>query len=498
MSEAEYHSSSTDLFIAIFAINSAIIFCFLIIFLCCLCKCCGSGRKSSIDKTKFNEMFELEKYSSESNISSVITQKVFKTNDEKITKTKTNSNNKCFMWILSCFSKSTSDKKINESPNPKSSLEKLEEGHKEKTNISLDTTNENLQINKESTNIEEKENKESTNIEEKENKESTNIEEKENKESTNIEEKENKESTNKKIYIVWEFNNLDKQTQNYYKNSQLSEFEMLEEFVNYVIKTFPNKYSQIEIILKISSPGGYAYEFEHAYLNLMRLRKKGVSITGLVDKIAASGGYMLASACNKIVCSKYAIIGSIGVIAQLHNWSGLSKKIGLEEKTFTTGSHKNPFPIGSDYDEADVERMNENIQNTFTVFKNIVSESRKFTPEQLEQIYMAKTFYGYKALELNMVDQISLSTDYLDDLVLNKYDVWICKADLNSDSFDWKSLLGKNLKYSIKFFTKFIKNSIKMSLDDDDNFNYDKYNEFEIKDNHLKKIKLVYFFIFYI
>lgn len=177
----------------------------------------------------------------------------------------------------------------------------------------------------------------------------------------------------------------------------------------------------------------------------MRLKNKGIELIGLVDKMAASGGYMLASACDKIVCAKYATIGSIGVIAQLYNWSELSKRVGVEEKTWTTGSHKNPFPIGSTYTEEDNQRMKEMIGETFDIFKTIVMESRKFTCEQMEEIGRAKTFPGFEALKLNMVDCIELSSDYMDNLSQTN-NIWICRKEKKSKSLINSLLMDVDLK----------------------------------------------------
>lgn len=268
--------------------------------------------------------------------------------------------------------------------------------------------------------------------------------------------------SNDKIYVVYEFNNLDKisKPSSYMESEESDEFDDLEEFVNIIIRSFVDRYDQVGIILKISSPGGSAFKFEHAYLNLLRLKDKQIELIGMVDKMAASGGYMLAMGCNKIISSKYAIIGSVGVIAQLYNWSELNKKVGLEEKTFTTGTHKNPFPTGSSYNQEDMERMGEMIQETFAVFKDIVfGGSRKFTPEQIEQITKAKTFHGFQAIQMGLIDQIQLSSEYLDRLDLEGYNIWVCKKEYEPKSI-LNSLLFGNVKYLIGGLKIMLENNI--------------------------------------
>lgn len=123
----------------------------------------------------------------------------------------------------------------------------------------------------------------------------------------------------------------------------------------------------------------------------------------------------------------------------------LNKKVGLEEKTWTSGSHKNPFPMGSSYTEEDNQRMKEMISETFDIFKSIVMESRKFTSEQMEEIGKAKTFPGFRALELNMVDNLELSSDYMDNLNLTN-NIWICSKEKKSKSIISSLLMDMDLK----------------------------------------------------
>lgn len=118
--------------------------------------------------------------------------------------------------------------------------------------------------------------------------------------------------------------------------------------------------------------GGYAFRFERSYSDLMRLRSYGFHITALIDTICASGGYMLACGCNRIICSPYAQIGSVGVITKIHNYSKMIDKIGIEEKTFSTGKYKAGFPQGAPYTQEDVDITNELVDDTLVSFKQIV------------------------------------------------------------------------------------------------------------------------------
>jgi signal peptide peptidase SppA len=235
----------------------------------------------------------------------------------------------------------------------------------------------------------------------------------------------------KKKYMYYSFNNLDKSEKlgayidmpNRQKNDP---FNDLESFVNVVLKTC-NPY-EFEILLHISSPGGIAYQFECAYTNLLRLKKKGFNVTILIDDICASGGYMLACAGNKIVASPYSKIGSIGVIASYPNYYGLATKIGIDNLTFKTGKYKGGFPCGTQYTDENIENENELIGEIFNDFKNIVLSARPDV--DIEKVFTGRVWPGIKAKELNLIDDLSTSHDYLDELsIANEIYLVVNKPD---------------------------------------------------------------------
>ena len=213
----------------------------------------------------------------------------------------------------------------------------------------------------------------------------------------------------KRIYLCYTFDNLDT------KESNSNVFRDLETFVTVILKTMDPK--EVTIILKISSPGGYAYMFELAYTQTMRLKNRGFELIALVDDICASGGYMLASACSKIICSEYAQIGSVGVCATMHNYYDLSQKIGITEKTLTTGLYKRPFPTGEPFYPEHVERVMESIDESLNVFKDIVQKSRNLSDDEMSQILSAKVWYGKQALEHKLIDSLMYSDEFLENLI---------------------------------------------------------------------------------
>jgi signal peptide peptidase SppA len=266
----------------------------------------------------------------------------------------------------------------------------------------------------------------------------------------------------KKIYLMYTFDNLNESKKS--KKSMYSkisneiddQFDDLESFVQIVLRTFdPNTTT---ILLKISSPGGYAYKFELAYTNLSLLRKAGFHIIALIDDICASGGYMLASACNKIICSEYSTVGSVGVVASMYNYFDLIKKIGIVEKTLTTGPYKRTFPMGEQLEQEHIDKTNEEIIETLNIFKLMVKNGRSLTDQEMEEILSAKCWYGEKALEKKLVDEISSSFEYIDKLVQKNNIVFIVKKNNHNNSII-NSLFDVSMDMiTSKIYKIFIKN----------------------------------------
>jgi signal peptide peptidase SppA len=221
------------------------------------------------------------------------------------------------------------------------------------------------------------------------------------------------QNDNSKNYFIFRFDNLSKMTKEYYKiNKNSDEFDNLVKFVNFIIRTGDN--TKDEVIIIISSPGGYAFEFEEAYTQLSRLKKNGFRSVALIDKICASGGYMLACACDKIICSETSMIGSVGVIGQSMNYKELADKLGIKFFRFTTGKYKGGFPTSTEYNDSDIELTKEDIEKTLNVFKSIVTNARPNI--HIDTVLSAKVWYGVQALEQGLVDELKVLDDYIIDI----------------------------------------------------------------------------------
>ena len=168
-----------------------------------------------------------------------------------------------------------------------------------------------------------------------------------------------------------------------------------------------------KVLIKLESPGGVVHGYGLASSQIARLRNADIEVIAAVDKVAASGGYMMACVANKIISAPFAIIGSIGVVAQLPNFNKLLKKHDVEIEQHTAGNYKRTLTmLGENTDEAR-EKFKEELADTHILFKEFVSEYR---PElDIEKVATGEHWYGKQALELKLVDELLTS----DDFVLN-------------------------------------------------------------------------------
>ena len=166
-----------------------------------------------------------------------------------------------------------------------------------------------------------------------------------------------------------------------------------------------------QVVLKLESPGGVVHGYGLAASQLQRIRDRGIHLTVCVDKIAASGGYMMASIANHIISAPYAIIGSIGVAASMPNLNKLLKKNDIEYLEITAGQYKRTLTPLGEITEPGMKKFKEQIEDVHVLFKDHVKNQRKQV--DIEQVATGEYWYGLRARELNLVDEIGTSDDYL-------------------------------------------------------------------------------------
>lgn len=166
-----------------------------------------------------------------------------------------------------------------------------------------------------------------------------------------------------------------------------------------------------EVFLRLESGGGMVHGYGLAASQLMRLREKEIPLTVSVDKVAASGGYMMACVGHKILAAPFAIIGSIGVIAQVPNFHKVLKKHDVEFDQFTAGEFKRTVTMfGENTDEAKA-KFREEIEDIHVLFKDFIVQHRPDV--DIVKVSTGESWPGTRALERNLVDELKTSDDYL-------------------------------------------------------------------------------------
>jgi serine protease SohB len=165
------------------------------------------------------------------------------------------------------------------------------------------------------------------------------------------------------------------------------------------------------ILVRLENAGGAVHEHGLAASQLARIRQSGISLVVSVDKVAASGGYLMACVAEHIIAAPFAIIGSIGVIAQLPNFHRLLEQKGVDFEQVTAGRYKRTLTMfGKNTDEGR-EKIQEELEEVHLLFKDQIAEYR---PQiDLEQVATGEHWYGVRAINLDLVDELRTSDDYL-------------------------------------------------------------------------------------
>lgn len=166
-----------------------------------------------------------------------------------------------------------------------------------------------------------------------------------------------------------------------------------------------------EVFVRLESTGGMVHSYGLAAAQLMRVRERGLPLTVSVDKVAASGGYMMACTANKILAAPFAIIGSIGVIAQVPNLHRVLKKHDIDYEEITAGEFKRTISLLGEITTKGRQKFVEQIEDTHKLFKEFVSQHR---PQlNVPEVATGEYWFGRRALALGLVDQLISSDDYL-------------------------------------------------------------------------------------
>ncbi len=173
-----------------------------------------------------------------------------------------------------------------------------------------------------------------------------------------------------------------------------------------------------EIVIRLESPGGLVHTYGLAASQLARIRQAQIPFTVCVDKVAASGGYMMACLADKVLAAPFAILGSIGVIASVPNFNKFLKKHDVEYYEITAGKYKRSLTSLGEPTEEKIEKSHEKVQEVHKLFKDHVKKYREKV--DIENIATGDYWYGNQAIDLELVDEIKTSDDYLLELAKSR------------------------------------------------------------------------------
>ncbi|EOE2285593.1 protease SohB [Acinetobacter baumannii] len=201
---------------------------------------------------------------------------------------------------------------------------------------------------------------------------------------------------------------------------QASAVENLREEITLILATA--KAGRDRVVVRLESPGGMVHGYGLAAAQLVRLRDAGFHLTICVDKVAASGGYMMACIANEIISAPFAVVGSIGVVAQVPNFNSLLKEHNVDFELYTAGQYKRTVTMFGENTPEGKAKFEEELQQTHVLFKHFVE---KYRPQlNVDKVATGEHWYGQDALDLNLVDKLQTSDEYLLAL-LPQHDVYV-------------------------------------------------------------------------
>lgn len=166
-----------------------------------------------------------------------------------------------------------------------------------------------------------------------------------------------------------------------------------------------------ELLVRLENAGGVLAEHGLAASQLARVRGTKTRLTIAVDKVAASGGYLMACVADHIIAAPFAAVGSVGVVVQLPNFHRLLERRGVDFELHTAGEYKRTLTLFGENTDADREKVREQLEDTHRLFKDFI---REYRPDvDLDQVATGEYWQGIQALDLGLVDEVKTSDDYL-------------------------------------------------------------------------------------
>ncbi len=168
-----------------------------------------------------------------------------------------------------------------------------------------------------------------------------------------------------------------------------------------------------EVLVKLESPGGMVHSYGLAASQLQRIKDAGVPLIIAVDKVAASGGYMMACVADQIIAAPFAVIGSIGVVVQLPNFHRLLQKNNVDFEILTAGEYKRTLTMFGENTDKGREKLAEELEETHVLFKSFVSANRPKL--DIVKVATGEIWYGQNALQESLIDELQTSDAFVQD-----------------------------------------------------------------------------------
>ncbi len=194
-----------------------------------------------------------------------------------------------------------------------------------------------------------------------------------------------------------------------------------------------------EVLVRLESPGGMVHAYGLASSQLARIKSHNIPLTICVDKVAASGGYMMACLADRLVAAPFAILGSIGVLVQLPNFNRLLHKHEVDYETISAGEFKTTLTTFGEITQKGRDKVKEDVEEMHTLFKNWVKQHRPVV--DIDQIATGETWVGIQAKDKNMVDEVMTS----DECIVNACE----EADVYAVSYNIRKSIGDKLGAAI-------------------------------------------------
>lgn len=200
---------------------------------------------------------------------------------------------------------------------------------------------------------------------------------------------------------------------------QASAVENLREEVTSILQI---RRADDEVLLCLHNSGGYVHTHGLAASQLTRLTNAGVRLTVAIDQVAASGGYMMACVGERIIAAPFAIVGSIGVVAQVPNINRLLKRFDVDVELHTAGDYKRTLTMLGENTEEGRAKFIEELHKTHDLFQDFVRAQR---PDlDVNRVATGETWYGTSAMEVGLIDEIKTSDELMLSSV-NTHDIYL-------------------------------------------------------------------------